>query len=70
MDRGHVEPGHRLHKDQPWLRPLLRRANGQAASGDGPAALSQRLQGDAATGRLGSAASLETAADDLRQLDE
>ena len=40
MDRVHLEPGHGLHEDQPGLQALLRRADGEAAAGDGAAELS------------------------------
>lgn len=36
VDRSYLEPRHGLRQGEPGMRPLLRRAHGEAAEGDGP----------------------------------
>jgi hypothetical protein len=43
VDRINVESGYRVHEDQRRVYTLLCRANGEAAQGDGAAAVSQRV---------------------------
>ena len=45
MDRIDMEPCYGLHEDQPRVQALLCRAHGEAAPGDGPGELRQRVQG-------------------------
>ena len=48
MDRIHLEPGDRLHEDQPGLQALLRQTNGGEAQSDGAGELYQRVSVDVA----------------------
>src|SRR5262245_22219430 len=70
VDRMGLEPGDGLEEEQPGLQVLLRRADGEAAAGDGEPELRERLRGHIAAAHAGTAARVEEAAADLRQLDE
>lgn len=70
MDRGDVESGDGLHEDQRRLQELLCRTLGAASASDGESPLPPGLSSDAARRRARSAAHVENAAADFRELDE
>ena len=70
MDRCDLEPCDGVHKNQPRVRALLRRANRPPASGDGTAALPPRLQAYSSARSSRAAPAVEGAETRLRQLDE
>lgn len=65
-----MEPGYRLFQDQPRLQALLRGADGSPASGNGPAELPERIQGDTAGTDAPDPAHVEETPDDLCQFNE
>ncbi len=65
MDRGDMEPGHRLHEDQRRLQKLLCGAHGEAVESNGNSAVCRRIQPDIAAGHAGITATLEEAANDF-----
>src|SRR3990172_13081825 len=70
MDASDVEPRDGLHKDQSRLQVLLRGSYGEAAQSDGCGSVPKRISTYASARRARSAAALEIAARDLRELDE
>src|SRR5713226_153864 len=70
MDGRNVEPGHGLHENQPWLRPLLCRTVFGTLPSNAWASVRGRIRSDAAAGAAQSAATLASAAHDFREFHE